>query len=232
MKPFTLSRRRVLLILANYFAGYLFVYPMLIGLLYSLLEPLGVKNLQAILENAVYLWVFAITVTAAWPLLKEHLQRFRRNRRNIIKSSLTHYVQMWLIMYGLNLAIILITGLSSSQNQDTVVQQLTQSPLQIVLVTCVFAPIVEETVFRGAVFATLRNCTSFRNAAWVSGFLFGLLHVFTSLLSGNLSDGIFILVYGTMGYLLCAAEEENQTLISPLFMHGLNNLISVVLILL
>ncbi|MFQ8582364.1 MAG: hypothetical protein ACLSA6_07350 [Holdemania massiliensis] len=52
MKPFTLSRRRVLLILANYFAGYLFVYPMLIGLLYSLLEPLGVKNLQAILENA------------------------------------------------------------------------------------------------------------------------------------------------------------------------------------
>ena len=69
MKPFTLSRRRVLLILANYFAGYLFVYPMLIGLLYILLEPLGIKHLQPILENAVYLWVFAVTVTAAWPLL-------------------------------------------------------------------------------------------------------------------------------------------------------------------
>ena len=63
MKPFTLSRRRVQLILANYFVGYLFVYPMLIGLLYSLLEPLGIKHLQPILENAVYLWVFAITVT-------------------------------------------------------------------------------------------------------------------------------------------------------------------------
>ena len=53
MKPFTLSRRRVLLILANYFAGYLFVYPMLIGLLYSLLEPLGIKHLQPILENSI-----------------------------------------------------------------------------------------------------------------------------------------------------------------------------------
>lgn len=232
MNRVMLSKRRVQVILFNYFAGYLFLYPLLIGVLFRLFAPLGIANLDRMLENLVYILVFTVTVGAAWPLLKEHLERFRQNRWAIVKSTLTRYVQMWLVMYGMNLAIILITGLSSSQNQDTVVQQLTQSPLQIILVTCLFAPVVEETVFRGAVFTPLRQRGSFRTAALVSGFLFGLLHVFTSLLSGNFSDGIFILVYGTMGYLLCAAEEENQTIVSPLLMHGLNNLISVMLILL
>ena len=202
MNRVRLSKRRVQVILFNYFAGYLFLYPLLIGVLFRLFAPLGIPNLDRMLENLVYILVFMVTVSAAWPLLKEHLERFRQNRRAIVKSTLTRYVQMWLVMYGMNLAIILITGLSSSQNQDTVVQQLTQSPLQIILVTCLFAPVVEETVFRGAVFTPLRQRGSFRTAALVSGFL------------------------------LCAAEEENQTIVSPLLMHGLNNLISVMLILL
>ena len=157
MNRVRLSKRRVQVILFNYFAGYLFLYPLLIGVLFRLFAPLGIPNLDRMLENLVYILVFAVTVGAAWPLLKEHLERFRQNRRAIVKSTLTRYVQMWLVMYGMNLAIILITGLSSSQNQDTVVQQLTQSPLQIILVTCLFAPIVEETVFRGAVFTPLRQ---------------------------------------------------------------------------
>ena len=122
------------------------------------------------LEDLVYILVFTVTVGAAWPLLKEHLERFRQNRRAIVKSTLTRYVQMWLVMYGMNLAIILITGLSSSQNQDTVVQQLTQSPLQIILVTCLFAPVVEETVFRGAVFTPLTSGAAFAPPRWSAGF--------------------------------------------------------------
>ena len=152
MNRVRLSKRRVQVILFNYFAGYLFLYPLLIGVLFGCLHPYGIPNLDRMLENLVYILVFTVTVSAAWPLLKEHLERFRQNRRAIVKSTLTRYVQMWLVMYGMNLAIILITGLSSSQNQDTVVQQLTQSPLQIILVTCLFAPIVEETVFAGAVY--------------------------------------------------------------------------------
>ncbi|MFQ8582363.1 MAG: hypothetical protein ACLSA6_07345 [Holdemania massiliensis] len=75
-------------------------------------------------------------------------------------------------MYGLNLAIILITGLSSSQNQDTVVQQLTQSPLQIMLVTCVCADCGGNGVSRSG-FTTLRSRTCFRNAALILDFCLG-----------------------------------------------------------
>lgn len=230
MKP-VLSKRRSVLIAANYLIGYLFLYPLLILFLHRLvLNQTGV-NISFWLENGVYALVMAVTLYLAWPLYQSAWKTFISRPKEILKNSFRSYLWMWIAMVGLNMAIILVTGMETSQNQQTVITELTQSPLQILLVTVVFAPIVEETVFRGAIFTQLRSRSGFVPAALISGFLFGLLHVFNSLLTGNSADLIFIVVYGVMGYLLCQAEEQNQTLVSPILMHMLNNLISVIMIL-
>lgn len=230
MKP-VLSKRRAALIAGNYLIGYLFLYPLLISLLHSLLIKHWGLDISTWLENGVYVWVMAVTLFLAWPLLTSAWKTFASRPKEILKNSFNSYLWMWISMIALNMAIILVTGMETSQNQQTVISELTQSPFQILLVTVVFAPIVEETVFRGAIFTQLRGHSGFVPSALISGFLFGLLHVFNSLLSGNSADLIFILVYGMMGYLLCKAEEQNQTLVSPILMHMLNNLISVIMIL-
>lgn len=88
-----------------------------------------------------------------------------------------------------------------------------------------FAPVVEETVFRAAIFEALRG----RDRRWayaVSTGLFALYHVWPYLLR-DLSGWVYLLEYLPAGLLLAHCYDRAENIAAPLMLHGLTNALSM-----
>jgi membrane protease YdiL (CAAX protease family) len=96
------------------------------------------------------------------------------------------------------------------------------------IVAAVLAPVVEETMFRGALFGTLR--TKSRLAAHiVSALVFALFHIAWYLLTGrDFSVLSAFLRFLPASVALAWSYEWSGTIITPVVLHALINLISEV----
>ncbi|MGF1484454.1 MAG: lysostaphin resistance A-like protein [Opitutales bacterium] len=79
------------------------------------------------------------------------------------------------------------------------------------------APIAEELIFRHGVFRFLIKYLSPNMAAWLSGLLFGLMHL----------HPIAIVPLTVLGYLFARAYQKTGRLLVPIVMHGLFNAMTV-----
>ena len=101
--------------------------------------------------------------------------------------------------------------------------------LYYVLHATIFAPFIEETIFRGCIFAKIREKHSFLFSACISGAIFGFFHIVASLLVGNWRNCIFFLVYGACGFVLCIPYEDTGSLFASVSTHSLNNFLLTML---
>lgn len=92
--------------------------------------------------------------------------------------------------------------------------------LEIFLLACIAAPIVEETFFRGVLYRNLREATrswgwmSFFASAFVSSFLFAIVHP---------QGAIAVPALAALGFSFCILREWRGTLIPSMIAHGINN---------
>ncbi len=77
----------------------------------------------------------------------------------------------------------------------------------------IIAPIVEEFLFRGIFYPTLRNLGFRRIGMWVTAILFGLMH-------GNMAGMIPLTL---LGVVLVLVYEETDNLIAPILVHSVFN---------
>ena len=90
----------------------------------------------------------------------------------------------------------------------------------LLLVASVAAPVLEETMFRGALYAHLRR----RHAAWVSAAVVALL--FAAI---HPQGWTAVPVLGSIALVLAALREWRGSLIAPMTAHALNNGVAVCL---
>ena len=114
----------------------------------------------------------------------------------------------------LSLLIGLLTQTGNSVNQEEIRNASTVLPLMTILSTCVFAPIIEETVFRAGAFSCLRSRIGFWATAIISSILFGSIHIVDSL-AGNLVDVSYLLVYAGIGMVLAYGYEKSSSCLVP-----------------
>jgi membrane protease YdiL (CAAX protease family) len=93
--------------------------------------------------------------------------------------------------------------------------------VMIYLLASVWAPVIEETMFRGALFNHLRS----KRWGWlvsslVVGFIFAAIHP---------QGWTFIPVLGMLGAIFCWIREWRGSLIAPMTAHALNNTVVVTL---
>lgn len=86
-----------------------------------------------------------------------------------------------------------------------------------------FAPIVEELLFRGFLQTYLRRYLKPQPSFLISGFLFALFHYSTSQSYGNIS---VILTLFVLGWYLGIIYEKQGSLLSVIFFHALFNITS------
>ncbi len=131
-------------------------------------------------------------------------------------------------MYGLNFVVSLLLALlqiqGTSDNQQTVDMTFQLMPVVTTFTVLVFAPIVEEVVFRGVIYRSIRQKSSFLVASLVSSILFALLHF-----SGSMADIPYLLVYGTLGWIMCYSYNKSKTIYAPIAVHFVNNFIAILM---
>ena len=83
----------------------------------------------------------------------------------------------------------------NSANQELVEILIGQMPLLMAISTTVFAPILEELVFRGGLYLGLKQRIGGKLATLISSASFGLIHVTSELLSSGNWVEVFLMIF-------------------------------------
>jgi membrane protease YdiL (CAAX protease family) len=116
---------------------------------------------------------------------------------------------------------ILLSRYTGIQPGSPILQELAGSPLQIVGlygVACVFAPVMEETMFRGALHHHLRQRWRFLLSAPIVSVIFAMLHP---------QGWVALPALGAIAMVLAGLREWRGSLIAPMAAHGFNNFLAV-----
>ena len=184
---------------------------------------------------------FILTTLCFMPFLKD----------SIANTSAQGFGKNLLFGYGLYMALsfaasmvitvldILYAPPTTDVNQEIVAQLLNQKSVPMIVCTVILAPVTEECLVRGVLFAPL--C---KRKPWlayvVSAVIFALLHVLVSIdvtavngITTTEAIGLLesFLTYLPSGIALGWMYQRTGTIIGPIVLHSLNNLIAVVTIL-
>lgn len=138
------------------------------------------------------------------------------------KTILVGFVVLTIVKYIGGVVLLLENGIGANTENQAALEQLGMSPLLLVVLTAIAAPIVEETVMRGLILGRLFN-NSYLGVI-LSSLLFGLLHIPTNI-------GSWI-IYGGMGLVLAVVYHKTQKLEYTIAIHFINNALGVLLMLL
>ena len=181
-----------------------------------------------------YLTMYSV-LTASLILIiynKKLSKDFKDMKKNSIKYF-NKYIKYWLIglfiMMVSNLFINLIVTNDIPSNEQAIRETFNISPLYIFFSAVIYAPIVEELIFRQSIKNIFHNKWLF---IIISGLLFGSMHVFGDF--KNITDLLYIIPYSTPGIIFAYMLEDSDNICVPMSFHFIHNgiLISLQFILL
>lgn len=149
----------------------------------------------------------------------------------IFKSYFKEYFVLILKTWGKALVLIMITTIiiqiithtTQANNQIALQNLFNSNPVFIAILAMFYAPIAEELMFRGTIRKFIKNKKAF---ILVSGILFGLLHVIDD--SKTLAEFSYVIVYSVLGMYLSILYVKTNNLCANIFMHFLQNTLSVI----
>jgi len=224
-----ISIKRSILILLNYIVGYMYLYPLIMVWISE--KIFRTYDYTVYMELFVFILVFITTIFLAKPIFEESSYNGVDNRRDNFLYAAKSLSFMYLWMFVLNIIINLITQQTTSDNQVNILNMSNSYPMVTFMMAVVLAPLVEEVVFRGVIFRKLRD-HGYLLALIVSSLLFGLAHVYPSLLSGNYLNVLYIITYSMLGYFLAVNYERSGNIYTSIGLHTAINFISMMLVLL
>lgn len=150
-----------------------------------------------------------------------HFGRTKPTKRITIFMGIV--VIVWILFIALQIYLNQRNALPQSANQQTVVEFSKAMPVWMALDAIVFAPIIEEILFRGFFFNWFFNSSDKRIqllGVFFSGAVFGAVHDISSFLGW--------LVYAVMGWLLALTYAYTKDIRYNIGLHMFNNLISLI----
>lgn len=226
----TLSKKNSFIILFNYCGGFLFIYPFLLSLMATHLYFIFKVDLTQLILVAFYILFFIMMILAGQVILIDAWKQFKNKSWFILKAVFKNFLYSLLVSYLINFVISFLTTQTTSANQVIIEEGIQQNPIFIVLVALVFAPIVEELVFRGVIYNKVTIKHGYWLGAAISSILFGLLHVLDSLLVLNFNDIPFAIPYIALGFFIAKSYNDTGTIAGSILFHFLNNLLGVIMI--
>jgi len=222
------SKKKSFFLLFHFTLGYFVIYPMI---LFVILSALGIDSwLYDGKADTIYsIIMLVVSIYFTKDLLWKSINELADNPGKVFKTIITTLPMMLLGSIVLNYLITTFTGQSEAQNQTEIIGLFEQAPYLIIIQALLYAPIVEEIMFRGLVFGGLSK-KSMMFAIIISSSLFGLAHVYNSLLSGNFADLWFFPTYTLLGYFLNRAYIKSGSIVSSMALHFLNNAIGLLAI--
>jgi len=160
--------------------------------------------------------------------------------RDLVKRGPANFFKWWSLGYvcffAANIAASVITVFINGTESQSANQQLVEimagaDPSSMVIIGVILAPIVEELVFRGIIFRTIRPAGRIA-AIIVSASAFGFTHVAASVAAGNIHELILVIPYIAMGLSLSILYEMRRNILLPICVHMTQNALSFLILLL
>lgn len=177
------------------------------------------KIVYYVITISFYLIVWCLSIMFWKKSIKRDLKALKENFGTYIKHILANLGWMYLANMVVNIVVILATGTITTANQEG----LEAMPSWYVVPLAIFyAPIVEETIFRGVIRKGIKNKYVF---IAVSAICFGLLHTITS--EVTLFNVIMkSLPYATMGAFLARIYVKSDNITTSMLSHFMMNLLA------
>lgn len=159
--------------------------------------------------------------------LKTALKDLIDNILPSLQAIVFAYLFNALMLYLLSLLLGAVSADALSPNTREIIGQTKLNAGTIVVVAVLLAPVVEETLFRGALFGALR--TKSRVLAYiVSVLLFAAYHLWRYFLGGfDWTLLLYLLQYVPAGLALAWCYEKSGSLWAPILLHAAINFVSV-----
>lgn len=210
---------RELIFAAVGFVLHIFLLPRVFsGLIEAGTLASGTANFLMYAVMAVY------TLVYAWGFLRRDFDALADRPFAVIAGIAGGYF----IMMGCNtLTALLLTLFERTENPNNaaVAELVFDSGGAVSAMVIFLAPIVEEVLFRGAMFGFLRRYS--RAAAYaVTVAVFALYHLWGFILQ-DAANLVYLVQYIPAGIILCRLYERGNTIWEPIGMHMLVNFVSI-----
>lgn len=225
-----LTKKQCITNLVYYCLGYALLLPFLASLILTFVPDATYDFLKFAFEVLIYWSTFFVVVKNSEKLLIKDWTILKENLSKTVKAILKNQCLMYFFNFIINFVILIFIGSETSNNQANLIEMLNDRALSTALLSILFAPLVEELVFRGSIFSLFykknrKLCICLASCA------FGFLHVFSSIFTQDWSDLIYFFSYASMGYCLCRCYDQTKTIYGPIFLHVLNNTIGILMLL-
>lgn len=216
------------IILNIYFLFYLFLYQFLFaGLIYS---HFGLEAYR-IVNVLVCVFVFAAEIMLYFPYIVDDIGKFKNHWKDCLKQSFGSVLFIYLSNAAVTVFIYMPLHLTEAENQVNNDAMFQADPAGFFFSALLFAPIVEEIVFRGVILNQLEKSTNAVMAIAVSSILFGALHVLASLTAGNWTQLLYLIEYGLAGFWLALGAKRTNTIVTSISAHFAINLFASLIML-
>jgi membrane protease YdiL (CAAX protease family) len=200
----------------------------------------GYKRLAVFIENRIgnspkeisvtmtirftlYLIIVTTTIIIAYPLIKKSIKEFSRNHLGGLVSIL------FITSLGLLFIVVImkVSGLNLRNQIDTAIS-MKENMYYRIFVALIYAPIVEEIVFRGVLYPAISNRYGYLCAIFITSFLFAFLHISDSLNNCGIEAFFYFSIYFVMSIGFCASYEYTSSVLGAIINHFIWNLLTVV----
>lgn len=175
----------------------------------------------------VYLIIFLLVLIINFNYLKKDSTVFIKNIKVYLPFIIKRYFIMLAVMIIVAVPIVLINNGNTSSNQTVLNDMFKKVPLLTLVLSCLYAPFVEENVFRLSLSKFFNNKITF---IIVSGFFFGALHMIDKFTS--FYDLLYVFQYAALGVCLAKAYADSKNIFVSISMHFIQNTLAALLILL
>ncbi|MDR0951948.1 MAG: CPBP family intramembrane metalloprotease [Oscillospiraceae bacterium] len=224
-----------------YLPIHMFVFPLFIGLivvyLAALLFPereLPSGELGDVFFNLIYYAIgFVFCLAAMGKFLRRAFDVLLDNIRSCLVTICSSYMMMYAMNFVIAMVMLIIMGMDYLVNPNNeFVSELTNTSGGMMVAISVFlGPMVEEILFRGVLFGSIRQ----RSRVWayiVSIAVFGVYHVWQYAFFGW--EWWLLLInaarYIPIGWALARCFDKTGSIWAPIFMHMLNNAIAMIIL--
>lgn len=183
--------------------------------------PLWAKVLYMVAYETI---IICIILWLFYPKLKRDFQDMKINHMNYYSKYLKYWLFAVLVMMISNMLIAQFTQNQVASNEQTVQDLFQISPIYVFFSAVIFAPIVEELVFRQGI----RNIIP-KNMAFilVSGLVFGGLHVIGGMQSA--AELLYLIPYCAPGIIFAYILTKTDNIFVSMGLHCMHNGILIAL---
>lgn len=179
------------------------ILPTYIKILYSIMYDLLIICLLIIIFNK--------TLTENYKDLKlHHKEYFSKCFKYWLIGLAIMYISNFIIMYLMNKGI--------TNNEETIRNLFQATPLFVYFSAVIFAPFVEELIFRKSLKNIFPNKYLF---IIISGLAFGYAHISTGF--SSLSDLVYLIPYGSLGVMFAIMLEKTKNIYVSMGFHLMHN---------